>query len=111
MAVPGVLPPLLAKVPPAPPSDQVAAVAPPPNDPPSAAVVPPWQIAVTDPPTLTVGNGLTVTVTLLLVAGNPLAQGVDVEFMTTLITVPDVRFAGEKVELVAPLIFNPFICH
>jgi hypothetical protein len=62
VALPGVAPPLLAKLPPAPPSDQTAAVAPPPNEPPSAAVVPPWQIDATAPPTLTVGRGFTVTV-------------------------------------------------
>ena len=38
--------PLLANVPPAPPSDHTAAVAPPLNEPPKAAVVAPWQIAV-----------------------------------------------------------------
>ena len=37
----GVLPPLFAKVPPAPPSDQTAEVAPPPNEPPKAAEVVP----------------------------------------------------------------------
>ena len=57
-----VVPVLFAKVPPAPPSDHTADVAPPPNDPPNAVVVPPWQIAVTAPPTFTVGAGFTVTV-------------------------------------------------
>ena len=58
------LPLLLAKVPPAPPSDHVAELAPPPNEPPNAAVVPPWQIAVNADPALTVG--LTFTVRVLL---------------------------------------------
>ena len=62
--MPGVLPVLFVKVPPAPPSDQTAAVAPPPYEPPNAAVVPPWQIAVTAPPALTVGFGLTVKLLL-----------------------------------------------
>jgi hypothetical protein len=62
--VPGVPPPLLAKVPPTPPSDQIADVAPPPNEPPREAVVPPWQIAATAEPALTVGLGLTVSVLL-----------------------------------------------
>ena len=60
MVVEGVLPELLVNVPPAAPSDQTAAVAPPPNEPPKAVVVPPWQIAVSAPPTFTVGFGLTV---------------------------------------------------
>ena len=60
----GVVPPLLVKVPPAPPSLQTAAVAPPPKVPPNDAVVPPWQIAGTPVPTLTVGLGLTVKVLL-----------------------------------------------
>lgn len=62
--MPGVLPPLLAKVPPAPPSSQVAKVAPPPNEPPNAAEVPPWQIADIAGPAFTVGLGLTVKVML-----------------------------------------------
>ena len=61
IAVFGVAPPLLAKLPPAPPSDQTAAVALPPNEPPSGPVVPPWQIAATAPPASTVGRALTVT--------------------------------------------------
>jgi hypothetical protein len=56
----GVAPPLFVNDPPAPPSDHTAEVALPPKDPPNAAVVPPWQIAATAPPTLTVGLGLTV---------------------------------------------------
>jgi hypothetical protein len=56
----GVAPPLFVNEPPAPPSDHTADVAPPPNDPPRANVVPPWQIAATAPPALTVGLGLTV---------------------------------------------------
>lgn len=61
----GVAPPLLAKVPaaaPDKPSDHTALVAPPLNDPPNVAVVPPWQIAVTAPPTFTAGVGFIVTV-------------------------------------------------
>jgi hypothetical protein len=58
---------LLAKVPPAPPSPQTAEVALPPYDPPNAAVVPPWQIAATPEPALTVGLTLTVRVLLALV--------------------------------------------
>jgi hypothetical protein len=58
----GVPPPLLLKLPPAPPSDHTAPVAPPPYDPPSAADVPLWHIAVIDPPALTVGFLLTVIV-------------------------------------------------
>ena len=65
------LPPLFANDPPAPPSDQMAAVAPPPNEPPKAAVVPPWQIAVTAPPTLTVVLGLMVKVFLSEVVPHP----------------------------------------
>jgi hypothetical protein len=57
-----VLPPLLVKVPPAPPSLQTAEVAPPPKVPPNEVVVPPWQMAGTPEPTLTVGLGLTVNV-------------------------------------------------
>jgi hypothetical protein len=56
VVVDGVDPVLLVNDPPAPPSDQTAAVALPPNEPPKAAVVPPWQMAVTDPPALTVGK-------------------------------------------------------
>jgi hypothetical protein len=56
----GVAPPLFVNDPPAPPSLHTADVAPPPNEPPRAAVVPPWQIAATAPPALTVGNKLTV---------------------------------------------------
>ena len=58
---------LLAKVPPAPPSVHVADVAPPPNEPPKATVVPPWQMAATAPPALTVGFGFTVSVLLAVV--------------------------------------------
>ena len=65
MVVEGVLPELLVNVPPAAPSDQTAAVAPPPNEPPKGVVVPPWQIAVSAPPTLTVGLEFT---TICLVA-------------------------------------------
>ena len=61
MVVECVLPELLVNVPPAAPSDQTAAVAPPPNEPPKAVVVPPWQIAVSAPPTFIVGFGLTVS--------------------------------------------------
>ena len=59
VAVPGVLPLLLAKTPPAPPSLHTAAVAPPPNEPPRAAVVPFWHIAATAEPAFTVGFGFT----------------------------------------------------
>ena len=62
--MPGVVPLLFVKEPPAPPSSQIAAVAPPPNEPPKAAVVAPWQIAAVAEPTLTVGLGLTVNVLL-----------------------------------------------
>jgi hypothetical protein len=62
--VPGVVPVLFANDPPAPPSDQTAAIAPPPNEPPKAAVVPPWHIAATAPPIVTVGLGFTVAVLL-----------------------------------------------
>ena len=58
--MPGVLPVLFVKVPPAPPSDHTAEVAPPPNEPPKADVVPPWQTADIAEPALTVGLGLTV---------------------------------------------------
>jgi hypothetical protein len=64
--VPGVEPVLLAKVPPAPPSDHTAEVAPPPNEPPKAGVVAPWHIADNAPPALTVGFGFTVIVLLAL---------------------------------------------
>ena len=57
VAVPGVLPVLLAKVPLV--ADHIADVAPPPNEPPKAADVPLWQIAVIADPTLTVGFGFT----------------------------------------------------
>lgn len=60
VAVAGVLPLLLVKVPPAPPSLHTALVAPPPNEPPNAAVVPPWQIAAKAEPALAVGFGFTV---------------------------------------------------
>ena len=60
MVADGVVPELLVKVPPAPPSDQTAAIAPPPNEPPNPAVVPPWQMGAFTGPTLTVGFGLTV---------------------------------------------------
>src|SRR5664280_1595214 len=56
----GVNPPLFVNEPPAPPSDHTADVALPPYEPPRPAVVPPWQIAATAPPALTVGFGLTV---------------------------------------------------
>ena len=69
----GVAPPLFVNEPLAP-SVHTADVAPPPNDPPNAAEVPPWQIADIAPPTATVGFGLTVMVTVLLVAGLPVAQ-------------------------------------
>ena len=58
------LPPLLVKVPPAPPSLHTAEVAPPPNEPPNDAVVPPWHIAATTEPAFTVGLGLTVKLLL-----------------------------------------------
>ena len=58
--VPGVLPPLLVKEPPAPPSSHTADVAPPPNDPPNAVVVALWHIAGVAPPALAVGFGFTV---------------------------------------------------
>ena len=58
--VPGVLPVLLVKVPPAPPSLHTAEVALPLNEPPSAGVDPPWQIAATAEPAFTVGLGFTV---------------------------------------------------
>jgi hypothetical protein len=74
VVVPGVVPELLVKDPPAPPSDQTAAVAPPPNDPPNAAVVPLWHTAATAEPALAVGLGFTVIVILLLVAVAGLAQ-------------------------------------
>ena len=61
------LPALLANVPPAPPSLQTAEVALPPYEPPRAAVVPPWQIAATPAPALTVGLTLTVRVLLAVV--------------------------------------------
>ena len=61
------LPLLLAKVPPEPPSLHTAEVALPPYEPPKAAVVPPWHIAATAAPALTVGLTLTVTVLLALV--------------------------------------------
>ena len=64
VAVAGVLPPLLVKVPPAAPSLHIAEVAPPPNEPPKDAVVPPWHIAATAEPTFTVGLGLTVKLLL-----------------------------------------------
>ena len=51
----GVAPPLLAKVPPAPPSLHTAEVAPPPNEPPKAGVVTPWQIALNAEPAFAVG--------------------------------------------------------
>ena len=54
------LPPLLVKLPPAPPSDHTAEVAPPPNEPPNAAEVPPWQIAATAEPAFAVGFGFMV---------------------------------------------------
>jgi hypothetical protein len=59
VVVPGVLPLLLANVPPAPPSLHTAPVAPPPNEPPNAAVVPPWHIAATAEPAFTVGLAFT----------------------------------------------------
>jgi hypothetical protein len=62
VVVPGVAPVLFAKLPPAAPSLHTADVAAPPKDPPKAAVVPPWQIAATAPPALTVGLRLTTTV-------------------------------------------------
>ena len=74
MAADGVFPVLLAKVPPAPPSDQTAAVAPPPKEPPRAVVVPPWQTAPRVPPALTVGFALIDMVTTFEVAGLPAAQ-------------------------------------
>jgi hypothetical protein len=52
VAVPGVLPVLLAKVPLG--ADQTAAVAPPPKEPPSTPVVPPWQMAANTEPALAV---------------------------------------------------------
>src|SRR5664280_2501102 len=60
VAILGVAPPLFVNEPPAPPSVHTADVAPPPNDPPRAAVVPPWHIAATTPPALTVGFRFTV---------------------------------------------------
>jgi hypothetical protein len=89
----------------------MAAVAPPPNVPPKAAVVPPWHIAVTAPPTLTVGLGLTMIDMPLLVAGKPVAQKVEAEFITTVITLPFMGVAGEYVEFVALPTFIPFTCH
>jgi len=62
VAVFGVVPRLLEKVPPAPPSFQIAPVAVPPNVPPRAPVVPPWHIAVRAPPALTGGSALIVSV-------------------------------------------------
>lgn len=55
VAVAGVLPPLLANVPPSPPSLHTADVAPPPNEPPKAGVVPPWQRALNAEPAPAVG--------------------------------------------------------
>ena len=76
----GVAPPLLVKLPPAPPSLHTADVAPPPKEPPKAAVVPPWQMAVTAPPTFTVGLRLTTTVLLFDVVPHdpPLVVSVNV---------------------------------
>ena len=72
VVVPGVAPPLPVNDPPAAPSVQTADVAPPPKDPPKAAVVPPWHIAATAPPTLTVGLRFTVrTAAPLVVAQLP----------------------------------------
>ena len=53
VAVPGVLPPLFANVPPAPPSDHTAEVVPSRNEPPKAADMPPWQISAIAGPTST----------------------------------------------------------
>jgi hypothetical protein len=64
--VAGVLPVLLANVPPVGLADQTAAVAPPPKEPPKAAVVPPWHIAATAD-VLAVGFGFTVSVLLAVV--------------------------------------------
>jgi hypothetical protein len=58
----GVVPELLVKDPPAPPSDHTAPVAPPPNEPPKAAVVAAWHTAETAEPALTVGFAFTVNV-------------------------------------------------
>ena len=69
------LPLLLVKVPPAPPSLQIAEVAPPPNEPPNNAVVPPWQMAATAEPAFTVGLGFT---TKLLFADVVLQEPPDV---------------------------------
>ena len=60
VVVEGVLPPLLANDPPAPPSDQIADVALPPKDPPRALVVAPWQTALIADPAFAVGSEFTV---------------------------------------------------
>ena len=65
--MPGVVPVLFVKVPPAPPSDHIAAVAAPPNEPPKVVVVPPWQIGARPEPTFTVGAVVTVIFLLALV--------------------------------------------
>jgi hypothetical protein len=84
VAVPGVLPVLLAKVPLG--ADHTAAVAPPPKEPPSATDVPPWQMAAMANPASAVGFGLTVIVTAFDVAGFPVKQGVALEVMTQVTT-------------------------
>ena len=66
VAVPGVFPVLLAKVPLG--ADHIAEVAPPPKDPPKAADVAPWHMAVIAAPASAVGSGLTVTVATELFA-------------------------------------------
>jgi hypothetical protein len=69
--VPGVLPVLLVKVPPAPPSLHTAEVALPLNEPPSAGVDPPWQIAVNAEPTPTTGDCTVMLVADVLTVPQP----------------------------------------
>jgi hypothetical protein len=79
--VPGVLPELLVKLPPAVPSVQIAEVAPPPKEPPKAPVVPPWQIAGIVAPAFTVGLGFTVKVLVALALPQDPPEVVSVNMM------------------------------
>jgi hypothetical protein len=59
VVVPGVDPELFVNDPVLGLALHTALVAPPPNEPPNAAVAPPWHIALSAPPALTVGFGFT----------------------------------------------------
>jgi hypothetical protein len=90
--------------------DHVPPVAEPPTLPPNAAEVPPWQIALRADPAFAVGDGLTVIVTVLDIAGLPVAH-VAVEVISTVITLPFSRVVDVYVASVSPGITIPPFFH